>query len=67
MALKYGANYKPVAVKPLAVRYKLGDHEVIIDFTDCDDIKINGQTLAYYYDCPECKDRPDVLLVKDCK
>ena len=67
MALKQGANYKPVAVKPLKVRYTLADHDVIIDFTDCDDIKINGKSVHYYYDCPDCKDKPDVLLVKDCK
>lgn len=67
LALKQGANYKPVAVKPLKVRYTLADHDVIVDFTDCDDIKINGKSINYYYDCPDCKDKPDVLLVKDCK
>ena len=67
LALKEGANYNPVAVKPLKVRYQLDEHEVIIDFTDCDDIKINGKSVNYYYDCPDCKDKPDVLLIKDCK
>ena len=44
-----GANYNPVAVKPLSVRYKLGDSEVIVDFTDCEDIKVNGKSI--FYDC----------------
>ena len=67
LALKHGANYNPVAIRPLVVRYHLNDEEVNIDFTDSDDIKINGKSLAYFYDCPDCKDKPDVLLLKDCK
>lgn len=69
LALDHGANYKPVAVKPLTVRYSLGDSEVIIDFTDCDDIKINGRSIASYYDCEgdDCKTKTDDLLIKDCE
>lgn len=69
LSLDYGANYKPVAVKPLVVRYTLGGSEVMVDFTDCDDIKINGRSISYYYDCigDECESKKDELLIKDCE
>ena len=51
----------------MVARYTLADHEVIVDYSDSDDIKINGKSIHYYYDCPECKDKPITLLVKDCE
>ena len=65
LAIKYGANYKPVALKPLVARYKLGDHEVIVSFVDCEDIEINGKNIFYDChgdDCPKKK-----KLLPDCE
>jgi hypothetical protein len=42
---KLGANYKPIAVRPLQLRYSLGTNEVILDYTDSWDIKINGKCI----------------------
>jgi len=43
---KIGANYKPIAVRPLKLKYSLGANEVVIDFTDSWDIKINGKCIG---------------------
>jgi hypothetical protein len=67
LAIKYGANYKPVPVKPMVTRYTLGKGEVIVDFTDYDNITINGKSIASYYDCQDCGDKPDTLLLEECK
>ncbi len=42
---RIGANYKPVALKPLILRYNLGPGEVVIEFVDCYDIKVNGKNI----------------------
>lgn len=42
---KIGANYKPIAVRPLKLRYSLGKNEVVVEFTDSWDIKVDGKCI----------------------
>lgn len=60
---KYGANYKPVNLVPLKVRYTLGPNEYIIEITDCGDVKVNGNSLTQQTGTL----KTDELLVSECK
>lgn len=60
---KYGANYKPVNLEPLKVRYTLGPNEYIIEVSDCGDVKVNGHSLTE--ETGELK--TDELLIEECK
>lgn len=61
--IKLGANYKPVDVRPIILRFSLGPDEVILEYTDSWDITINGK-------CIECKENEvtsEELILKQCK
>mgnify|MGYP000918867598 FL=1 len=66
---KYGANYRPVAVKPLILRYNLGPGETVIEFTDCYDIKVNGKNInGTGSGSGSGSDSPlDTLCIAECK
>ena len=64
---QYGANYNPVKVEPLKLRYSLGPNEVVIEVNDCGDIMINGETLVDGGEEGNGNSNLDGLLVEECR
>lgn len=61
--MKSGANYKPIDIRPLQLRFSLGPDEVVLEYTDSWDIKINGKCI----ECEENEVSSEDLILKECK
>ncbi len=61
--MKFGAKYKPVDIRPIQLRYSLGANEIILEYTDSWDIRINGKCI----ECEENEVTSEDLILKQCK